>query len=199
MERLAQLSLLTLALYIAEELREHLLARLFSLMLSARRLAWSLAARRLERTIDCVAEFAGIGPTIFRTFRESAVDRNRKIRRHVRSSLAQWSRTFRYVLHQHRRCVLRDERRVTGKHVIADDAERVEIAASIELSFADRLFGRHIRRCSNGDAGGGQPCIACSGARDAKIGDHRSATRAINENVVRLDVAMHDAARMSIC
>jgi hypothetical protein len=40
---------------------------------------------------------------------------------------AQWTRTFGNVFHEHRRRVSRFEWRVAGEHVIANNAERIQI------------------------------------------------------------------------
>ena len=90
------------------------------------------------------------------------------------------------------------ERRRAGEHLVADDAERVDVAAAVELALADRLLGRHVRRRAHGDAGDGEPRVARGGARDAEVGDHGAARRAVEQDVVGLHVAMHDAARVRV-
>ena len=104
------------------------------------------------------------------------------------------------VLHQHRRRARRLEGEPPGEHLVADDAERVEIAAAVDLAVARRLLGRHVGRRADRDAGGGEPRVRAllDRARDAEVGHHRAAVILVEQDVVGLDVAVDHAARMRV-
>src|SRR6185295_11397560 len=87
--------------------------------------------------------------------------------------------------------------RLAGEHVVPDDGERIEIASPVDLTLAHRLFGRHVRRRPDGDSGHGEAGFSGSRAGDAEVRNHRPSRRTVDEDVVRLDVAMHHAA--SVC
>ncbi len=145
------------------------------------------------------AERGRIGPTLLVFLRKRARDRVREPGRRIRPQHREWTRRLRHVLHEHRRRVRCLERRFAGKQLIADHAERIDVAPAIKLAFAERLLGRHVRRRADRDAGDGEPRVALRGARDAEIRHHRTARRPIEHDVVRLHVAMHDALRVRIC
>ena len=97
------------------------------------------------------------------------------------------------MLHHHRRRVRCLERQLAGEHQVADDAERIDVAAAVGLALAERLLGRHVRRRADRDARDRELRVALGRARDAEVGDHRAPALAIDQNVLRLDVAVHDA------
>ena len=70
-----------------------------------------------------------------------------------------------------------DERRLAGQHLVAQDAERVEVAAPVDLPLARCLLRRHVRRRADRHAGGRETAVslAVHGARDTEVGHHRPA------------------------
>ena len=102
------------------------------------------------------------------------------------------------MLHEHGRRVRGLEGRLADEHLIPDDAQRILVAAAVEVALPHCLFGRHVGRRADRDAREGQPGVARGRARDTKVGDESATCRPIDENVVRLDVAMDDAARVRV-
>ncbi len=90
------------------------------------------------------------------------------------------------------------ERNLAGEHLVRDDAERVDVAARVDLALARRLLGAHVCRRPDRDTRAGQ--CAAAGVRqrlgDSEIGDHHSPPGPLEEDVVGLDVPMHDPHRM---
>ena len=76
--------------------------------------------------------------------------------------------------------------------------ECVLIAASVDVRLASSLLGTHVRRCADGESGLRErlPSGGADGARDAEIGDDRMSV--VDEDILRLDVAMHEAASMRV-
>src|SRR6185437_300097 len=81
------------------------------------------------------------------------------------------------------------ERRLAGEELVEHDPERVEIRARVDLAAA-RLLGREVLRRADDRARLGQ--LARARARDPEVRDLDS-TLAVDEDVVRLDVAVDDA------
>src|SRR5262245_7346825 len=94
------------------------------------------------------------------------------------------------------------ERRSSGEQLICRDTECIDIGAMIHRRIAERLFGCHVRRCSNRHS-----CLRDRISRwlcarylqrlaDSEVGDDRRAPT--EQDVVRLDVAMYNAVRVGI-
>ena len=102
------------------------------------------------------------------------------------------------------------ERRRADEHLVADDAERIEIGAMIGVRIAGGLLGRHVRRradrrADERDRARSRRCVCGSvrrfarrrdRLRDAEVRDRRRA--AGQQNVVGLDVAVNDAAAVRV-
>ncbi len=94
------------------------------------------------------------------------------------------------------------ERELPREHLVADDRERVEIGARINVPLTARLFGRHVSGRAHRHAGAGHTrhARAAAGlvdrARDAEIGEHRVAI--FEQDVLRLDVAVDDPFAMRV-
>ena len=95
------------------------------------------------------------------------------------------------VLHRDRDLVLAVERDVAREHLEQHDAERVDVGLAVDV-VAERLLGRDVVGGPEHAAVGGQPLLV-ERARDAEVGDLGRALR-VDEHVLRLDVAVHDAA-----
>ena len=86
------------------------------------------------------------------------------------------------------------ERRLAGEHVVAGDAEGVDVGARIDRLALD-LLGAHVQRRAHGDAALRQVerlAVVGEAARQAEVGDLDLAL-ARQQDVFRLDVAMDDA------
>ena len=89
------------------------------------------------------------------------------------------------------------EGRLAGEHLVADDGEAIDIGARIHLALAERLFGGHVSGSADAGAGAGETAArppVRERERHAEIGEHGVPIG--EEDVLRLDVAMHDAARV---
>ena len=80
------------------------------------------------------------------------------------------------------------ERRLAGQELVEDDSERVEVGARIDLASLG-LLGREVLRRPDDRARLGH--LARAGAGDPEV-RHLHAALAVDEDVVRLDVAVHD-------
>ena len=109
--------------------------------------------------------------------------------RDVRTQLRRRLRRGREVLHRYLDRRLAVEGRLSRQELVEDDAERVEIRARIDLAAA-RLLGREVLRRPHDRARLGH--LARPGARDPEV-RHLHAALAVDEDVVRLDVAVDDA------
>jgi hypothetical protein len=87
------------------------------------------------------------------------------------------------------------ERRASGKALEAHDAQTIDVAPAVHVG-GPRLLGAHVVRRTHRHARAGELGVA-SAAGDAEIGDH-AAAGVIEEHVVRLDVAVHDALAVRI-
>src|SRR4051812_21399763 len=87
------------------------------------------------------------------------------------------------------------ERRRAGKHLVAEDAQRVDVGAVIH-GIAEGLFGRHVPDGAERHAGAGEPRVRGFSRqrerrRDAEIREDRVSI--LQQDVLGLDVAMDDA------
>ncbi len=88
--------------------------------------------------------------------------------------------------------------RLACQHFIGHARQRVDVRAVIDILDARGLLGAHVRRCADGHAGLGQLLAAghADCACDSKIRDDGMATG--EEDILRLDVAVHDAFRVGV-
>ena len=99
---------------------------------------------------------------------------------------------------------LRGHRHAAGERVVRREPERVEIAAPVD-TIAGRLFGAHVLRGTDNFADAREPGVRAPAvvgrgdhAGDAEVHDERAARRPLDHDVVRLDVAVHDAAAVRV-
>ena len=90
------------------------------------------------------------------------------------------------------------ERRLAHEHFVQHGAEGIDVAAGIDGPLAHRLLGRHVLRRAEREAGLRHASAARALHRegDAKVGHQRVA--AVEEDVLRLDVAVDDALRVRV-
>jgi hypothetical protein len=128
-----------------------------------------------------------------------------QLRRDLRSHAGDlWSRCTK-ALRDNRLMGWSGKRRSTGQHLVQHATQTVLIAAGVDLLLGGGLFGTHVVRRSDGNAGPGQPrgIEGSPGSRsalerlgDTKVRHHRMATG--QQNVLGLYIAMHHAVVMSI-
>ncbi len=96
-------------------------------------------------------------------------------------------------------------RQLSAQHQVHHHADAVDVGAPVELLTHDPL-GSHIVRCSEQTAALGEVAVRigrralAKHLRDAEIEhlDHLALTRRVQEDVVRLDVAVNDARGMRL-
>ena len=88
-------------------------------------------------------------------------------------------------------------RRLAREHLVRHRGERIEIGARIERPLARCLLGAHVGRRADGHARPGEPVVAGHRARDPEVG-HQRRPVAGEQNVLGLDVAVHDAVPVRV-
>ena len=166
-------------------------------------LAQHLAAARRDRTAfgghnfveglsDCVGKGLGRFPAGARFFRQTLVDHGCDWPRHRWRNAAQRRRRLGHVADQNRvRCALEGES--IAQRMESDHAQRIHITARVERVVA-RLLGAHVVHGAEHAAVGSQTGIGRTQvARDTEIGDDGTATFTIDQNIVRLHIAVDHA------
>ena len=122
---------------------------------------------------------------------------------HSQTRRVQQRRRFADVRRHHRlRSAPCGKRMRPREQLVRHHAPRVQISARVGIHISQRLLRRHVRRRANRGAQRRErvPLGLGAGGRerlgDAEVGDHRRATR--QQHVLRLDVAMHNAALVRI-
>ena len=120
------------------------------------------------------------------------MDDRAKFRREVGPDGGQRRRLLADVLQRDLEGVAAAERRVAGEHLIAGDAERVDVAAVIDGLALD-LLGAHEQRRAHRGAGRREidGLVRGEAARQAEVGHLRLALPG-QQDVLRLDVAVDD-------
>ncbi len=120
------------------------------------------------------------------------------VRRHRIADAARCRRPLGHHLGDDRLHGAAGEGRVADQHLVRRGTERVDVAAGADVALAHRLLGRHVGGRAERHAGLGHATVArlAGGEGDAEVGDQGAAV--MQENVLRLDVAMDDAAAMGI-
>ena len=87
---------------------------------------------------------------------------------------------------------------LTGEHLVKHAGETVLVRPAVDGRLPDRLFGTHVGASAHGESGSGDsiPAGGADGSGDAEVGDDGSPAR--EQDVLRLDVAVHHAVRMSV-
>src|SRR5207244_4593359 len=85
-----------------------------------------------------------------------------------------------------------------AQHVVRHAAERIQVASPVRLPILCALFGTHVVRCAERDAGLGEPVAARGRDRpgDPEIRDDGVAV--FQQNVLRLDVAVHHTQAVGV-
>src|SRR6185437_8226946 len=141
---------------------------------------------RHRRAVERGNERGAVGEAVAWIFFEKPHDDRLEIGRNVRPPFAHRYGYLRHVLDHHGRRADAGKWRIAGQHLIRDGAERVEIAAAVDAAVARALLGRHVRRSADRRTRGGEAGTALllgRRVRDAEIGDHHSAGRAVEKHV----------------
>ena len=90
------------------------------------------------------------------------------------------------------------EGRLAGQHFVDHARQAVQVASPIDLVTAIRLFGAHVGRRPQGQPRGGQIVHCCDPdrPREAEVRDH--GVGGLQQDVRRLDVAMHHVLGVGI-
>ena len=119
------------------------------------------------------------------------VEDRRQARGDLGAALGDVGQVLADVLHRHGDLVLAVEGDVAREHLVEHDAERVDVRLAVDV-VAERLLGRDVVRGAEHAALGGQAAVVHR-AGDAEVGDLGRALL-VDEDVLRLDVAVDDAA-----
>ena len=79
---------------------------------------------------------------------------------------------------------------------VGQHADAVEVGAAVH-HFAAGLFGRHVAAAAYGETRGRDAGLVALAQRDAEVGEQRP-VGVVEQHVLGLDVAVHDAARMRV-
>ena len=90
------------------------------------------------------------------------------------------------------------EGRLPRQHLVQDAAKGVHVGATVHVFSASQLLGAHVGGRPDREARRGEllPARCSDGAGDAEVADHRMSR--LEENVLRLDVAMHDVMTVGV-
>ena len=88
--------------------------------------------------------------------------------------------------------------RLAGEHLVQHGGHGVHVAARVDGSIGDGLFGTHVLRRADRQTALRQPVPprVPHRHRDAEVGEHREAL--VEQDVLRLDVSMHDTLSMRV-
>ena len=151
-----------------------------------------------QRAAQILGQLAGGLIAVLRLLHQASADDGDDGRRHVRSGDVDQRRIHREMLGQHALEAGPAERHPPGEHLVDHAAEAVDVAAAVHRRRRGRLLRAHVGRGADGEADTGQRGAAgqADRPRDAEVGDHRVAVR--DEDVLRLDVAVHHPAPVGV-
>ena len=158
--------------------------------------------RRAARPVRCRApRFQGPAqpvrgwPAALRLLFEAAHDARGQVLGAVGPLLHDHRRRLGDVFHQDAGDRRRAERQLADEHLVAHDAQAINVRTAVDLPVAGRLLGAHEVRCPDRHAGGRQRSAGGRGQRlgDAEIRHDDPAAAALEEDVVGLHVAVDDA------
>ncbi len=101
------------------------------------------------------------------------------------------------VLDEDRTCALAGEGRDAGEHLVERRAQRVEVAAVVDLLLPERLLGGHVVGRPVGVAGARERPLADAWANEPEVAELGEALRG-DQDVARLDVAVDEARGVGV-
>ena len=152
------------------------------------------ASRRApeRRILDCLSEQRGGREPVGGQLRQRGLDRRLHVHRDRRALYAHRARV---LGHDPRHDRLRGgscERRLAHQHFIRHRAKRIDVALGRDVALPHCLLGAHVLRRAERHPRLGHP--PAGGVRrregDAEVGHQRAAV--VQQDVLRLDVALHD-------
>jgi hypothetical protein len=146
-----------------------------------------------ERVLEVGDHRGGVGVAVGQVLLRHAVEHRGERGGHLRAHLLDVRHVLAHVLHRHGDLVLAVEGNVAGEHLEEDDAERVDVRLPVDV-VAQRLLGRHVVRRAE-HAAVRREAVVVERAGDAEVGDLGRALL-VDQDVLRLDVAVDDAARV---
>ncbi len=152
--------------------------------------------RRRLRELERGAQLARVAEPIVRILGQRLGDRFADREGHFGDDVVQRLRLLGEVRGEDGLCRGPVERLLPREHLVADDGERVDVGAGVEVALADQLLGRHVADRADGHPGVGESRAAVRRrrahrrARDAEVGEHR--VPFLEEDVRGLDVAVDD-------
>ena len=158
-----------------------------------------IGGRRYDAGLQGRDHLAGALKAVLWALLQQAHHDLREIVGRIRTTQRHRHRHLGEMLHQQRRCGAAGERRFARQHLVGHDAQRIEIAARIEITITGRLFRRHVRGRADRHTRGGQTrrlATVARGTGNTEVGDQRPAVDTIQQNVVGLDIAMNHPARV---
>jgi hypothetical protein len=163
------------------------------------------ARRATRHAVEQRADLGGGLRPCGRLLLETSHDQRGERGRHIRAHFLDRARSLREVRRQRPLRRASGERRLTGEELVRHTAERVDVGAMIDVRIAGGLLGRDVRRCSDRRAelregAVGYRRVGRLGCRERlRDAEVRYDGRTTGEqNVVRLDVTVHDAALMRV-
>ena len=97
------------------------------------------------------------------------------------------------------------ERMLPCEHLVADEPQRVDVGACIDMTVSRSLLGRHVRWRAHRHSGAGEICAAIRDVRRARRHDRARHAEVrqhgvpfFEQDVFRLDVAVDDALSMRV-
>ena len=152
--------------------------------------AFDPVRKRVSRFVDARFKY----PTrSFGAFEERLQDHIFNGRRHIRPERPDRRRRLVDVRHNDRRRDRRVEGHATRDHLVQHDTERVDVRARVDR-FALAVLGRHVARRADDHARSRQSARRrVLQRRDAEVDDLDDSRRIADDDVVGLQVPMHDA------
>ncbi len=90
-------------------------------------------------------------------------------------------------------CGAATEGRLARQHLVEDAPKAVDVGPAIEIAIRHALFGAHVVRSAERDAGLRQLLLARGGCRPGDPEIHHQGMPVIDQDVLGLDVAVYDA------
>ncbi len=150
------------------------------------------------RRVHRGGELVHVGKAQFPVLADRPLDGGPQVPRRIRPDRVDVLRFLEAVLVHQLGQIVGLEGPAAGEHLPPDQAQRVLVGAAIEIVPPLSLLRRHVLRCSQQVARRGQGGLGGQRLGDAEIGQDHPAPLGIDQDVVRLDVAMDDATPVSV-